>query len=196
MATKSKRQSAQKLAKALSHPVREEVLTILTEREASAIQIARELDVEGPAINYHIKCLRELGFAEKVRSCQVKGAGATEHFYKAVVRPLIDLDEWAAMHPLVAHHFAWRSACKPVEDFTEAVEGGLLEDVEDVWVVRTPMLLDAEGRREMAALHKGLYEESLEVQARSDERRVESGEDGVRTTSAQMCFEIPTKTAN
>lgn len=192
MATKTKptakRQAAQNLAKALSHPVREESLSILTEREATPTQISREL---GENASYHVKRLEELGLVEMVREEQVEGAGAVEKFYRAVQRPLVDLDEWAGMHPAAAHHFAWRAASMPIADFTEAVEAGLLDDVETTWVTRTPHLLDAKGIEEMSALHRETYECAQEIQARSDGRRVESGEEGLRASSSQMFFPIP-----
>jgi DNA-binding transcriptional ArsR family regulator len=193
MATKTKRTAAQHLAKALSHPLREEVLTILTEREASGAGIARELDEEPTSVNYHIRCLVKWGCAELVAERQVAGAGAVEKFYKAVTRPLIDVAEWEEMHPAVANHFAWRAMAKPVEDFTEAVEAGMLETMEDANVTRTPMLLDLEGRRELFAKFQALLDEIPEVQARSDERRVVSKEEGVRMSASLVCFEMPAK---
>lgn len=186
----TKRLAAQNLAKALSHPVREEALSILTEREASPTQISREL---GEDASYHVKRLEELGCVELVREEQVKGAGAIEKFYKSVARPLVDVDEFAAMHPAAAHHFAWRAASKPITQFAAAVEGGLLEDVETTWVTQTPHLLDAEGIEEMSALHRETYERAHEIQARSDGRRVTSGEEGTRASSSQMFFPIPAK---
>lgn len=191
--SKSKRTAAQNLAKALSHPLREEALTILTEREASAVEIANELDEKPTDVSYHIRTLVKLGHAEHVSSRPVEGAGAVEKVYKAVARPLIDVDEWAAMHPAVASHFAWRAASMPLEDFTKAVEGGLLEDPDEAWVTRTPMTLDAEGVRRMMALHRETHEKAMEIQAESDGRRLDSDEEGVRVSTSQLFFEIPTK---
>jgi DNA-binding transcriptional ArsR family regulator len=184
----AKRQAAQNLAKALSHPVREEALSILTEREASPTEISREL---GEDASYHVKRLEELGCVELVREEQVAGVGAVAKFYRSVARPLVDIDEFAAMHPAAAHHFAWRAASKPINDFAKAVEGGLLDDVETTWVTRTPHLLDAKGIDEMSALHRETYEQAQEIQARSDGRRVNSSEEGVRVSSSQMFFPIP-----
>ena len=183
-----KRLAAQNIAKALSHPVREEALSILAEREASPTQISREL---GEDASYHVKRLQELGCVELVREEPVEGRGAVEKFYRAVARPLVDLDEFAGMHPAAAHHFAWRAASKPITDFAEAVEGGLLEDVETTWVTRTPHLLDAQGIDEMSALHRETYERAMEIQAQSDGRRATSGEEGVRASSSQMFFPMP-----
>lgn len=184
----TKRQAAQNLAKALSHPVREEALSILSEREASPTEISREL---GEDASYHVRRLEELGCVELVREEQVEGVGAVAKFYRAVTRPLVDIDEFAAMHPAAAHHFAWRAASKPITDFAEAVEAGLLEDVETTWVTRTPHLLDVKGVEEMSALHRETYERAQEIQAQSDGRRVTSGEDGIRASSSQMFFPMP-----
>jgi DNA-binding transcriptional ArsR family regulator len=86
----------QRLARALSHPLRVRILEILSERVASPNDLATELGVDLGHIAYHTRTLDRCGCLELVDTAQRRGA--TEHFYRAADRtglswmPL-DLDE-------------------------------------------------------------------------------------------------------
>jgi hypothetical protein len=54
-----------------------------------------------------------------------------------------------------------------------------------------PMVVDEEGFEELSALHAEMYERTLDIQARSDERRSNTGEEGIPTMSNNMFFEMP-----
>jgi hypothetical protein len=59
------------------------------------------------------------------------------------------------------------------------------------WVMRVPMVVDEEGFGELSALHAEIYERTLDIQARSDERRAGTTDEGIPTMSATMFFETP-----
>lgn len=86
----------QRLARALSHPLRVRILEILSERVASPNDLSTELGVDLGHIAYHTRTLDRCGCLELVDTAQRRGA--TEHFYRAADRtglswiPL-DLDE-------------------------------------------------------------------------------------------------------
>src|SRR5262245_33576712 len=82
-----------KVARVLSHPLRPQILQILTRRgEASPNEIAAELDVPLGTLSYHTRLLRDAGWIELVR--EVPRRGAVEHFYRAVERPFLDDTQW------------------------------------------------------------------------------------------------------
>jgi hypothetical protein len=56
---------------------------------------------------------------------------------------------------------------------------------------RSPLLLDQEGLREVAASQTRAMHESFEAVAKSTERRLKSGEKGINVLSAMMCFPLP-----
>ena len=67
MSTKTQRRKATKnRIKAMSHPLRGEILRILTERTSSPAEMARELDEELSNVSYHTKQLVEFECAELV----------------------------------------------------------------------------------------------------------------------------------
>lgn len=86
----------QRLARAVSHPLRVRIFEILSERVASPNDLSEELGVELSHVAYHTRTLDRCGCLELVDTAQRRGA--TEHFYRAAARtglsliPL-DLDE-------------------------------------------------------------------------------------------------------
>jgi DNA-binding transcriptional ArsR family regulator len=184
---------AASLGKAISHPLRLRIWTILTERSASAIGMSEELGCASPDASYHIKVLRELGFVEEVGHKPRRGA--TERFYRAVTRPMVDSDGLAALPSAVAAGFIGQAMQRVLDDFVGAGEAGLIEG-QEVEMCRLPMLLDDQGREEAQREFDERLEKLQDIQARSDGRRAESGDDGRHYTAAQMCFEVPKDTAS
>src|SRR5919109_1646451 len=81
-----------RIAKALSHPMRAQILVILNERVASPNEIAEMLDERLPNVSYHVRALAELECIELVRTAQRRGA--IEHYYRAVRRPFFSDSDW------------------------------------------------------------------------------------------------------
>jgi DNA-binding transcriptional ArsR family regulator len=84
------------LAKALSHQLRQRVLERLSvDGEASPSQLARYLGAPVANVAYHVRVLLELDCVELVRTRQVRGA--LEHFYRAIIQPWLDPEQWAQL---------------------------------------------------------------------------------------------------
>src|SRR5215213_8990170 len=81
----------------VSHPLRSRCLTLLAERTASPAELATVLEENLGNVSYHVRKLWRAGAVEIVEEKPVRGA--MEHFYRAVVRPIIS-DEEAAALPL------------------------------------------------------------------------------------------------
>ena len=77
----SREESEKDLFQILAHPLRAQILQLLTERTASPTQIARETGESLGNVAYHVKVLSERGYAELVRTEPRRGA--SEHFYRA-----------------------------------------------------------------------------------------------------------------
>lgn len=71
----------QRLVRALAHPLRVQILEILSERVASPNDLSEELGVELTHVAYHTRTLDRCGCLDLVDTA--KRRGATEHFYKA-----------------------------------------------------------------------------------------------------------------
>jgi DNA-binding transcriptional ArsR family regulator len=60
-------------AKAVAHPLRAAILKALEDREASPVELAREMQESLPSVSYHVRALHKLGAIALVRERQVRG---------------------------------------------------------------------------------------------------------------------------
>lgn len=72
----------QRLAKALSSPLRARALALIAEGVASPKAIADELGLDVRGVAYHVRVLRKLGCIELVETHQRRGA--IEHIYRVI----------------------------------------------------------------------------------------------------------------
>jgi DNA-binding transcriptional ArsR family regulator len=190
MATKTQRRKAtENRIKAMSHPLRADILRLLTERTASPAEMARELDEELSNVSYHAKQLVEFECAELVSTRPVRGA--LEHFYRATERHLIDVEEWEELDPVLAEDILCGNMQMVLDDFVASVRGNVIQADDQFHLTRTLFNLDEEGLREALEAHERARLEVMEIQARSAARMVESGEEGIRVSSSQALFKMP-----
>lgn len=76
----------QRLAKALSNPLRARALSLIGEGVASPKAIADELGLDVRGVAYHVRVLRKLGCIELAETRQRRGA--IEHIYRVADRTL------------------------------------------------------------------------------------------------------------
>jgi hypothetical protein len=188
---KRKNSFHQKRLKAVSHPLRENCLRMLTERgEMSPVQVTRALGEDNLTdVAYHMKRLVELDCAEVVRTRPVRGA--VEHFYVATDRPMIETEEWESLDPLIAGGLVCEYMQMILDDFIASRKAGIVGSDKDFHITRTPMILDNEGLHEGMDAVERCRLEMAEIEARSVRRRAESGEPGVRTSSSFALFKMP-----
>jgi hypothetical protein len=178
------------LHKALSHELRIEIFILLTERMmASPAEMSRVLGAPVGDISHHVKQLVKYDCAEEAER-KVR-RGAIEHFYRATPSPVVSSAEVNNMAQPARRAFSAQIVQKVLDDLELGFEGGTIDGRSDWHLTRIPMSLDAEGWQELLAIHKRALEEMYEVQARSDKRRGKSGEEPVRFSSCQLCFELP-----
>lgn len=71
-----------RVVKALGHPTRIRILSVLRDRElASPVELSSELKIPLGTVGYHVRRLEELGFIELAKRTQRRGA--VEHHYRA-----------------------------------------------------------------------------------------------------------------
>src|SRR3954452_12867356 len=192
MSTKVERQkAAQNRIKAMNHPLRASLLRILVERTSSPAEMARELDEDLSNVSYHTKQPVELKCAELVSTRPVRGA--LEHFYRATERSLIDKEDWDALDPMMAESLIHEMMQKILDDFVISARASVVGSDADFHLGRTPLVLDREGLKEALDAHERAHLEVMEIAARSANRMVESGEEGINVSSSQACFKMPNR---
>lgn len=190
MSTKTQRRKAtENRIKAMNHPLRAQILRILTERTASPAEISREIDEELSNVSYHTKQLVGFECAELVSTRPVRGA--LEHFYRATERHLIDTEEWEELDPVIAEDLVCEFMQKILDDFVASARAKVIGSDENFHLTRTLHVLDEQGLQEALEAHERARLEVVEIEARSAERMVNSGEQGAQVSSSQGCFKLP-----
>jgi DNA-binding transcriptional ArsR family regulator len=179
------------LAAIVAHPTRARCFMILAERKASPVEIAQEIGKDVGHVGYHVRKLQELNLIELVDERPVRGA--VEHFYRAIVRPIVNEEEFAAQPQEEREIYTRHILQLHVSDISRALDEQTFDDRTNRWLVRTPLVVDEEGFAELASLHAELYERTLDIQARSDERRTGTDDEGISTMSTTMFFETPSR---
>lgn len=178
----------EKLVEALSHPKRAHALNILTQRPASATELAREVGETPSGLAYHVKKLLSLGCIEPVEERKVRSA--TEVLYRATVRHYFDADAWKAVpnsKRLRLTMNVLRLISKDVNDALEAETA----DATERHLSRTYLKLDSAGWMEILFLLEATLEEVLTIRERATTRMAKSDEKSRSASVSIMHFEIP-----
>lgn len=180
-----------RLIKALAHPLRVRILSILESRDmASPNEMAEELDVSLGVMSYHVRRLHALGFLELVK--RTPRRGAIEHHYRAKARPHVTDEGWAETPSIVKRAMVGASL-QQITGFINAAaaQGGF--DRGDAHLSRTVVALDEQGWKELAGELARLMERVDGLQDESLERVKASGEDAdaivKRSAAVLMLFE-------
>jgi DNA-binding transcriptional ArsR family regulator len=88
-----------RLAKALAHPLRLEILRVLGDRTSSPSEIAAEIGAPLTNVSYHVRKLRALGLIKLVRKTPKRGV--IEHYYSAKPRRTVTDEAWAGTPAIV-----------------------------------------------------------------------------------------------
>jgi DNA-binding transcriptional ArsR family regulator len=177
------------LATIVAHPTRARAFSILAERTASPVEIAQEIGKDVGHVGYHVRKLQELNLIELVDERPVRGA--VEHFYRAIARPIVDQKEVAAQSVEEREVFTRHILQLHIADVARSMDEHVFDARTNHWLIRLPMVVDEEGFDELAALHAEMYDRTLDIQARSDERRSGTEDEGIPTMSTNMFFEMP-----
>ncbi|MGN6257522.1 MAG: helix-turn-helix domain-containing protein [Solirubrobacterales bacterium] len=183
------RPAHEQLVKGLSHPVRVECLTVLSQRVASPREIAEALDEDLSNVSYHVRVLDELGLIELVAEEPVRGAVA--HYYKAVERPILSNADWEKLSPEVRKAISAYGWDILIKDVATAIERGTFDNRADRHLSRTVLLLDSEGFARISKVMDELLETILTEQAASAERMNKSGEKPIHAVAATALFGMP-----
>ncbi|HEX5711763.1 MAG TPA: winged helix-turn-helix domain-containing protein [Solirubrobacterales bacterium] len=176
-----------RLVKALGHPVRNDALSILNERVASPNEIAQELGEHVGHVSYHVNVLKNCECIELVDTAPRRGA--VEHYYRATARAFLNVDEWSSLPSSVRTGMSSSLMQTVINDASEALKAGTLDQREDRHFSWTPMLVDEDGWKELTEVLEGTLERVFEIQAASAGRLAEADEEGVPVSVAMLGFE-------
>jgi DNA-binding transcriptional ArsR family regulator len=188
--TKNKKEGVEQIvAKAFAHPLRVQILIILNEKVASPNMLAQQLDESLNLVAYHVRVLEKYDCIELVDTKQRRGA--TEHFYRATRRQFLSDDQWARM-PAGLRPGMVAAVLKSVfEDIESASQAGTLDEIDEIHISRTPMVLDHQGWEDVADLLNSSLDRLLEIQAESGKRLSEGDVESVLSKVVMLHFKSP-----
>lgn len=193
--TKKKTDGVEQIvAKAFAHPLRVQILIILNEKVASPNLLAQQLDQSLNLVAYHVRVLEKYDCIELVDTKQRRGA--TEHFYRATRRQFLSDDQWSRMPANLRPGMAGAVLKTVFEDIEVASKAGTLDEVDDMHISRTPMVLDRQGWSDVSDTLKGALDRLLEIQSEASERLAKGEEQGVLAKVNLMHFKSPSSTSS
>ena len=176
--------------KALSHPLRARILGVLEDREASPVELARELGQPVPNVSYHVRTLAQLGLIKLVR--ETPRRGAIEHHYEATLRPIVTDEAWKSVPRLVRRSVVAAVINRLGEDLVAAAPAGALDRV-DIHASRTELQLDERGWEDLSQALEGVLTKAMKIEADSKRRAQRAGEPDalIGTTLGMLQFQQP-----
>ena len=188
-----KRQTASavdsRLAKALAHPLRVQLLAALNEGVASPNELAKKLDEPLTNVSYHVRMLHDLGCIELVETEPRRGA--LEHYYRAVVRPFFGDRDWKRL-PKNARGSISDAVLQLVwDDAAEAIKSGLFDEREDRHLSRSVIAVDQEGWEELNELLVETLDRAMQIQADSASRASKDDGDTFSVNLVMMTHPTP-----
>jgi hypothetical protein len=192
--TKKKEGVEQIVAKAFAHPLRVQILIILNERVASPNLLSQELEQSLNLVAYHVRVLEKYDCIELVDTKQRRGA--TEHFYRATRRQFLSDSELSRLPDSLRPGLAGAVLKSVFDDIEEASKTGTLDEVDDLHISRTPMVVDKQGWSEVSDLLAGTLDRVLEIQAEASERIASGEEPGILSKVHLLHFKSPDSKKN
>ncbi|MGN6816289.1 MAG: hypothetical protein ACTHK3_09425 [Solirubrobacterales bacterium] len=172
----------------MAHPLRIQILEILTEQVASPNLLAAALDEQLSDVAYHTRALDRCGCLDLIDTRQRRGA--TEHFYKATPGAFVGAPSWRNVPKSVRGGVSAATLQTFLDKAVAALEAGTLEGRDDTVFRWMPLLLDEEGWNEVVAILEEATNLILSAHLRSQDRLAENGgRNAISTVAGMAAFE-------
>ena len=161
-----------RVAKALAHPMRLEILRHLGDRTASPSEIAEGIGAPLTNVSYHVRKLRTLGLIKLVRKTPKRGV--IEHYYSANPRPSVTAETWKDIPDVVKEAMVTPAAKRATEEMLHsATSGGFNRST--AHFVRMKTKLDERGWTDAHNLLEKFYEDLIDAEKEAS-TRIDAGE--------------------
>ncbi len=177
-----------KIVKALAHPIRARLLTILDGREASPNQLSKEIEEPLGTVSYHVRKLHDMGLLRLV--AEKRQRGAVEHYYTGV-KWFIHENAWKSLPESLKGTLNQSFLSQIGEDISSAAVSGGFDEPYSL-LNRDALTLDGEGALQLAREVSALAQRALAIEVESKER-LKDTEPGERENIhlVMMVFGVP-----
>jgi DNA-binding transcriptional ArsR family regulator len=152
-----------RMAKALAHPLRVQLLAALNEGVASPNELAKKLNEPLTNVSYHVRMLHDLGCIELVDTEPRRGA--LEHYYRAIVRPFFADRDWKKLPKNTRGSISDATLQFVWDDAAEAIKTGLFDERDDRHLSRSVLCVDEQGWDDLNALLSETLDRAMQIQA-------------------------------
>ncbi|MEA2295414.1 MAG: hypothetical protein QOE86_3053 [Solirubrobacteraceae bacterium] len=177
-----------RLVKALAHPVRVRILSLLEHRTATPKELAIALDVPLENLSYHVRALRDFGFIKLEERRMVRGA--VEHHYRLEARPRITASAWERLPAVVREALDAATLAQIADVISRAAAQGRMERAES-HIARQSVRLDEQGFAEASALVTETLDRLAEIEVRAEQRLNHQEAAEVPAVLIAMLFDAP-----
>lgn len=181
-----------RIVRALAHPVRLRILSILEERVASPKEIAREIGAPLTHVSYHVRQLAQLGLIKLDRTTPRRGA--VEHHYRMDASPSISEDAWRQA-PAIAKEAVIGVSLELLSTQVNAAAAEEGFSRAGAHLARLPLELDEEGWAEASKAMAALAEQLERIQADAKERARGTHHEPLSTMVVLMQFQAAARQA-
>ena len=164
-----------RLVKGLAHPLRIDILRILTEGTASPTQIATRLQAPLGNVSYHVRFLARVGLIELLETRPRRGA--VEHYYRAVKGVQVSDGAWAQVPATVRDTVLSTTLTEVGRAVGAAAAAGGFDHVQ-AQASRVEITLDCNGFSELSAAVSQLHERAADI-AQQSARRIAAGAEAI-----------------
>jgi DNA-binding transcriptional ArsR family regulator len=161
---------------ALGHEVRLEMLSMLNERERNAAELARLLHTTLSVAQHHLAALVKAGSVEEAERRHV--GNHVVRFYRAVSRSHFSAEEMAEMDPVEQRVTVGLALQNSFAEHLSAFRGGEMRGSDPLLALFWNWYnVDETGRHEITEELEESWDRVQQIEARSVERRLRTGED-------------------
>jgi DNA-binding transcriptional ArsR family regulator len=177
----------ERIAKALNHPLRTQILVILNERVGSPRELVPLVGAPLPTVAYHVRVLLKYGCIEVVNQEQVRGALKTR--YRATTRMLLDRENWDQLSKETRNGISMSAVGEVIDRASDAIEADTFDSRTDRAVITLKFDADERAWSDAMDIIRDAYERLSEVETEAANR---SGEK-FRVTVSMLGYESPTE---
>ncbi|HEX2393401.1 MAG TPA: helix-turn-helix domain-containing protein [Solirubrobacterales bacterium] len=175
----------ERLARAMAHPTRAKVLSVLSERTASPKELEGVLGISLSNLAYHCRELLKFGCIEVVDREQIRGAMKTR--YRATTRMLLDEENWERLSKETRSGISVAAIEEVIERATRAVEADTFDARADRSIITLKLDADEETWKSVNGVIREAYERIGELEAKA----ANSGQEKFRMTVSLLAYESP-----
>lgn len=176
-----------RLVKAMAHPLRVQILSVLEQRVASPRELSDELEAPLGNVSYHVRTLSSLGLIKLVKKTPRRGA--IEHYYEARGRAVVTDKAWAEVPDIVKRALLGATLASVSEEVNAAASGGGFER-DDIHLTTTRVTVDEQGWRDLSKLLGDTWKSIEKIQRDSTKRlRGTDDDEAIDAGVVAMLFE-------